>query len=156
MELARYLNRENVVLSLNGTTHDAVIHELVNVLCAGSGDNNKEDILRSIYEVEDIKSTAVGYGVAIPHGRTNSVPHIRIVLGRCARGVDWGGPDGVPVRLVWLVVNPHREHNLYLELLSQITKISIRKYSREALLSASNPEEVIRIIEDSKCRSKPR
>jgi mannitol/fructose-specific phosphotransferase system IIA component (Ntr-type) len=156
MELANYLDEQYIKLDLKGKTHDEVISELVDVLCVRCGNGTREEVLKSIYNVEDIKNTAVGRGVAIPHGRTDAVPRIIVVLGRSSRGIEWGAPDGVPVRLVWLIVNPPHHSNIYLDCLSQITKLSVRKNAREGMLVAKSPEQVIKIVKEHKCRRSAR
>ena len=155
MKCAEYLTDKNIVLDLKGRTRDEIISELVDTICPRA-DNGKRKIMESIYAVEDKKDTAVGHGVAIPHGRTDVVPHIRVAFGRCGKEVHWGSQDGPPVRLVWLVINPHREADEYLNVLSEITKVSVRRNSREAIFKAKHPTEIIEVVKKSKCRSKPR
>ncbi len=155
MKFAKYLNNHNVVLHLKGRTRDEVINELVDHICRGP-DDGKEDILNSIYTVEDIKNTAVGHGIAIPHGRTDVVPQIKMALGISEGGVNWGSPDGQPVKIVWLIVNPRRLANEYLSVLSEVTKVSHRRNSREAILKAKDAAEIIEMVRQSRSRMKPR
>lgn len=155
MECVRYLNYINIILNLKGKTHDEVIAELVDAISGGdNGDRGK--ILKSIYTVEDVKNTAVGRGVAIPHGRTDAIPRLRLAFGRSERGVNWGSPDGHPVQMVWLIVNPARQADEYLNVLSQITKISRRRDCREAIMLARDKAEIIRIVKECKSREKSR
>jgi mannitol/fructose-specific phosphotransferase system IIA component (Ntr-type) len=155
MECVRYLEDSNVVLELKGRTHGEVIFELVNTICRGNS-TDKNQILQSIYAVEDIKNTAVGKGVAIPHGRTDAIRSVKLAFGRSEQGVSWGSPDGNPVRMVWLILNPNDQSDEYLNVLSQITKISCRKECREAIMRAKNPDEVMKIIRESKARNHAR
>jgi mannitol/fructose-specific phosphotransferase system IIA component (Ntr-type) len=155
MECAQYLNHSNIILSLSGKTHDEVIVELVDAISReGNGDKGK--ILKSIYTVEDVKNTAVGRGVAIPHGRTDAISHLKLAFGRSERGVNWGSPDGHPVQIVWLVVNPAGQADEYLKVLSQITKISRRRDCRKAIMHAKNKAEIIRIVKECRSREKAR
>jgi len=155
MECARYLNHYNIVLNLSGKTHDEVIAELVDAM-SREGNGDRGNILKSIYTVEDIKNTAVGRGVAIPHGRTDAVSHLRLAFGRSEQGVNWGSPDGRLVKMVWLIVNPSHQADEYLKVLSQITKISCRQNCRKAIMHAKNTAEIIRIVEECRSREKAR
>lgn len=155
MECVQYLNHSNIVLTLSGKTQDEVIAELVDAISReGNGDRGK--ILKSIYTVEDVKNTAVGRGVAIPHGRTDAISQLRLAFGRSKRGVNWGSPDGHPVQMVWLIVNPARQADEYLRVLSQITKISRRRDCREAIMLAKAKADIIRIVKECKSRGKAR
>lgn len=155
MECAQYLECSNIILNLRGRTHEEVISELVAALCPDKN-GEKTKILESIYAVEDIKNTAVGKGVAIPHGRTDLVSNLMLAFGRSPKGVEWGSPDGNLVQMVWLIINPRHKSDEYLNVLSQITKISCRQDSRQALMDAKDPAEIIQIIRDSKSRSNAR
>lgn len=155
MECANYLDYCSIVLNLKGRTHEEVIGELVETICC-KNPRDKERILKSIYTVEDIKNTAVGKGVAVPHGRTDVLPNLKIAFGRSLTGVEWGSPDGNLVQMVWLIINPQHQSEEYLNVLSQITKISCRHDSREAILRATHPDEVIRVMRESRCRTSVR
>jgi len=108
MECASYLDYGSIVLNLKGRTHEEVIGELVETFCC-KNPRDKERILKSIYTVEDIKNTAVGKGVAVPHGRTDVLPNLKIAFGRSVTGVEWGSPDGRLVQMVWLIINPRHQ-----------------------------------------------
>jgi len=151
MECANYLECECIILDLKGTTHEEVIGELAETIYA-EDPHKKANILKSIYAVEDIKNTAVGKGVAVPHGRTDILPELKIAFGRSYTGIEWGSPDGGLVKMVWLIVNPQRQSEEYLNILSQITKISCRHDSREAIMRAKEPKEIIRVLRESRCR----
>lgn len=155
MECAQYLNHSNIILSLSGKTHDEVIAELVAAI-SREGNGDRGNILKSIYAVEDAKNTAVGKGVAIPHGRTDAIPDLKLAFGRSERGVNWGTPDGHLVQMVWLIVNPTRQADEYLRVLSQITKISCRRDCREAIMLAKDKAEIIRIVKECQSRRKAR
>lgn len=155
MKCVQYLDHSSIILNLSGRTHEEVIAELIDTICQGdNGDRAK--ILKSIYVVEDIKNTAVGKGVAIPHGRTDAIPHLKLAFGRSERGVNWGSPDGNLVQMVWLIVNPRHQVDEYLNVLSQITKISCRQDCREAIMLANDPSEIIRIVKECKSREMAR
>jgi mannitol/fructose-specific phosphotransferase system IIA component (Ntr-type) len=155
MKCAQYLDNSSVILNLRGKTHEEVIAELVDTICQGSN-GDRAVILKSIYTVEDIKNTAVGKGVAIPHGRTDVIPNLKLAFGRSERGVNWGSPDGNLVQMVWLIVNPPHQADEYLNVLSQITKISCRQNCREAIMLARDPAEIVRIVKECKNRKKVR
>jgi len=155
MKCAQYLDNSSVILNLRGRTHGEVIAELVDTICQGNN-GDRARILESIYTVEDIKNTAVGRGAAIPHGSTDAIPHLKLAFGRSERGVNWGSPDGDLVKMVWLIVNPKHQPEEYLNVLSQVTKISCRRDCREAIMLAKDPSEIISIVKECKNRERAR
>lgn len=155
MDCAKYLDSSNVLLDLRGTTREEVVAELVDAICRG-GDGERATLLESIYGMDGIGNTPVGQGVAIPHGKTDTIPGLRMAFGRSIRGVRWESPDGPPVHMVWLIVNPGHQADEYLNILSQLSKISFRSECREAIMRAGDHAEVVRIVSDCRHREKAR
>jgi len=109
------------------------------------------DVLREALEArEKLGSTGIGKEVAIPHGRTLSVPRLKVLIARSKRGVDWGSADKKAVKLFFAVVAPPQEkRNYYLPLLGALVGAMSDKKNREAILSAKNYEGVMAALEEA-------
>jgi mannitol/fructose-specific phosphotransferase system IIA component (Ntr-type) len=98
-------------------------------------------------------STALGEGVAIPHGRLDSGPEIQGVLGICRQGVDWGAPDGKPVQLIVLIVTPKDHEAKHLQVLASLAAMVSDEAIRSRLIAAVNANDAWEIIEAEENRN---
>ncbi len=109
------------------------------------------DVLREALEArEKLGSTGIGKEVAIPHGRTLSVPRLKALIARSKKGVPWGAPDDKPVKLFFVVVAPPLEKtNDYLPLLGALVGAMREKSHKDRILAAKTYEEVRAALEDA-------
>jgi mannitol/fructose-specific phosphotransferase system IIA component (Ntr-type) len=154
VSLAEILTPETVVLDLKGSTRDEVLAELVDhVPEIGEDAVAKRRLLQALIERENLHSTGIGDGVALPHARNALVGLVGkpvLVFGRHARGVPFDSIDGQPAQLFFLIVAPSvREH---LNLLARISRLVRDPDFRRALLKANTPQEVIEIIRNSEAK----
>jgi mannitol/fructose-specific phosphotransferase system IIA component (Ntr-type) len=103
----------------------------------------------SIFSREEIMSTGLGLGIAVPHSRIKGVKNILIAIGINKKGIeDYETLDGSVVRLVIMIIAGEKQHKEYLTLLSQIVKI-LKKNSRIShLLEAKSTDEVIGLLSE--------
>jgi PTS system fructose-specific IIC component len=106
----------------------------------------REPILQKIREREELESTGVIEGIAIPHARTEAVKDLLIVIGIIKEGLDFNSLDGKPVNIVFLIVAPEEAKNKYIQVLARISRMCRQDDFRKALLGASSPSEVISIL----------
>jgi PTS system nitrogen regulatory IIA component len=128
-----------------------VLRELVEALA--NGDQVRvEDLLQAVEEREQVLSTGIGHGVAIPHGRSGRLADLRIAAGVAREPIEFGSLDGEPVRLVFLLVAPESEAGVHVKALSRITRLVRQPLVRERLMRASNGEEFVRILREAEGR----
>ncbi len=156
MNLAQYLQTNAILLQTEAKEKNLLLAELVEKVAELSQYEATEKILAGVLEREKIRSTGFGKGLAVAHARMEPFPKICVVLARPSVPIEWGSLDGEPVEFVVLVVGPTVEEAKYLQVLSEVTKLWARKETRALLLSALTPEEVLRVILESKTRSHPR
>jgi len=104
---------------------------------------NKEDALK---EREELGSTGIGQGVAIPHGKSDQVKSICASFALSKDGVPFDALDGEPVHILFLLVAPDGEAAAHLKALARISSLIKDKYFRKMLRSAKNIEAVMSII----------
>ncbi|UCH98740.1 MAG: PTS sugar transporter subunit IIA [Candidatus Aminicenantes bacterium] len=108
------------------------------------------DLLRrSIFSREELMSTGLGLGIAVPHARIKGVENIIIAIGINKNAIDdYESLDGTPVRIVIMIVAGEKQHREYLMLLSQMVKILKKNSMIDNLLEAEKAEEVIGLISE--------
>lgn len=112
----------------------------------------RKRIYQTVVEREESMTTAVGMGAAIPHGRIESGNSIRGVLGICREGIDFGAPDGKPVRLIMLIVTPRDHEKRHLEVMAGLAGMIQNEVVRERLVAAIDANDAWEIIEDEEAR----
>ena len=94
-------------------------------------------------------STGVGHGVAIPHGRSGQVGHLLVSAGVVPTAIEYGSLDGLPVRLLFLLVGPESEAGLHVKALSRITRLVRQPLVRERLLATTSGDEFHRVLREA-------
>ncbi len=123
------LKPEGVILNLTSTKKDEVLTELVEVL--DFPEDKKKIVLDTLKKREQIGSTGIGKGIAIPHCRSAVLDRVYLVVGRSSRGIDFDAIDGKPVHLFFLLcASPRDPESRYLITLGKIAQIS-RKLARD-------------------------
>ncbi len=137
--LSRLLSPERIV-RLSGSTREEVLRELAEVHCRFDQTLPLETCLKALREREELGSTAIGCGLAIPHARLPKLRAFSLVLGIHPEGVDFDAFDGEPVRIFAMLLGPDSEDDLYVHLLGRTSRFL--RDNREKVLSASRPEEI--------------
>jgi len=121
MELREFFSLDAVQLDLQGTTKDDVLKELIGLLKL---DEKSEGMLfKMLKRRENLGSTGIGRGIAIPHCRSLVVNKLRVAFGRKPAGVDFKAMDDKPVHFLFLIVAPPLEvSNQYLPVLGKIAQ----------------------------------
>ena len=107
---------------LLATDGPAVLRELAEMVSGTGLVPEKESLFQRLWEREQLGSTAIGNGVAIPHCKLNGLPRVLVAVGLSRQGVDFGAADGKPVRLFFLVASPSRSPAEHLQSLAAISK----------------------------------
>ncbi len=105
-------------------------------------------MIQTLMEREELGSTGIGQGIAIPHGKSDTVSDLAAAFGVSADGVSFDSLDGEPVNIFFLLVAPEGAAGAHLKALARISSLLKDKYFRKSLLSAQSPGEVIKIIQE--------
>jgi mannitol/fructose-specific phosphotransferase system IIA component (Ntr-type) len=110
---------------------------------------DKNQLRKSIFEREDLMSTGIGLGIAIPHVRIKGVDDIIISILINKKGIkDYDSLDGMPVKIVIMIVAGDEQHRDYLILLSRIVKMLKKDFIRKSMVESMTEEEVIDLISE--------
>ena len=147
MELREFFSEEAIKLNIEGTTKDDVLKELIGLL--GLDDKNEAMLFKMLKRRENLGSTGIGRGIAIPHCRSLVVNKLRVAFGRKKEGLDFRAIDEKPVHFFFLIVAPPLEvSNQYLPVLGKIAQFSKEHDVPERLLSISKPSEFMALLEE--------
>jgi mannitol/fructose-specific phosphotransferase system IIA component (Ntr-type) len=149
MKITRYLKPAQISLELNAADKQSALESLLKILVDTGGipKDKTEELLKSLIEREAQASTGLGYGVALPHVKTNVVDKIQIAFGRSAKGIDFEALDENPAHFFFLILAPINEVCEHLKVLSLISLLMKDKNNRHSLLRAKTPEEIFRILD---------
>ncbi len=147
MQLREFFSPEAISLSLEATTKDEALKELIGALDL---DDKSEGILyKMLKRRENLGSTGIGRSIAIPHCRSLVVNRLRVAFGRSTRGIDFKSIDDKPVNYVFLIVAPPLEvSNQYLPVLGRIAQFSKEADVPERLAALETPEEFLALLEE--------
>ena len=149
--LSELVTPERVVMPMAATDKPGAIGELVQRLVDRSG-GDFDDAYRAVVRREQELSTGIGFGVAIPHGKSPTVRELSVVAGVAATPVPFDSLDGQPVRLFFLIVGPEATAGQHVKVLSRIARLIRHEDLRERLVGASTPEDFHRALLDAEER----
>jgi mannitol/fructose-specific phosphotransferase system IIA component (Ntr-type) len=123
-----------------------VLRELVDMLAASG---TSEDVLHAVLERERQFPTGIGYGVAVPHGKTPALASLMVVAGTTPAPVPYETVDGEPVRLFFMLAGPESQAGAHVKALSRISRLVRREPLRARLLAARSGEEFYQVLLDA-------
>jgi PTS system nitrogen regulatory IIA component len=148
MKITDILSPDLVIADLKGTTKPDVLNELAKVLAAKHTEIKLPELSAVLAERERLGSTAIGDGIAIPHGKLRGVMQIIGAFGRHADGVDFDSLDGEPSQLFFVLVAPEDSASLHLKALARVSRLLKEGSFRSHLLAAKDSAELYTLIKD--------
>ena len=146
MNLKKPLTVETIRLDLKGATKEAVLAEMVDLLVASGHIRDRDAVLKAVLEREKRMSTGMQNGIAIPHGKTDSVDCLVAALGIKRGGVDFGALDGQPSNIFVMTVSPDSRTGPHIQFLAEISRPLNDASVRAKLLAATSPDEVLHLL----------
>lgn len=143
--ISKFLN-PSLVKFLDVDDRDAALRSMVDLLDKQGKLKDKEAFYRAILEREQIVSTGIGMGVAVPHAKLPEYDTFFIAIGIHPKGIAWEALDGVPVRLVFMIGGPDDKQTEYLQLLSRLTLAIKDEERRKKILQLTKPEDIIALF----------
>ena len=145
MELREFFSEDAVKLNLEGTTKDDILRELIGLLKLD--DKSDGMLFKMLKRRENLGSTGIGRGIAIPHCRSLVVNKLRVAFGRKTQGIDFRAIDEKPVFFFFLIVAPPLEvSNQYLPVLGKIAQFSKEPDVPQRLLEIKEPKEFMALL----------
>ena len=149
MKIVDILSSEALIApDLAGKSKDEVVRELARHLAAQYREIDAERLVQVLWERERLGSTAIGDGIAIPHGKLPLLGGVIGAFGRHVAGVDFDSLDGKPTRLFFLLVAPEESVGQHLKALARVSRLLKDPGFRESLLAAQGGAELFRLIRE--------
>lgn len=146
MELSSILTPERIRVPLHATDKTGVIRELVGVLADAGVLTNAEAALEAVLKREAERTTGIGYGLAIPHGKSDGCEQLVMAAGKPAVPVDFQSFDGRPVNFVVLLISPPDQTGPHIQALAKISRLMNIQDFRTAVEQAKTAAELHQAI----------
>jgi fructose-specific phosphotransferase system IIA component len=146
MRLTDILKPQNIKIPLAATQKTDAIRELVDLLTANGEVADSKKVLDSVLDREATRTTGIGNGLAIPHGKCNGTDHLVMAIGRPATPIDFQAIDGRPVTIIWLLTSPPDKTAPHIHALARISRLMTMEKFRQALNQAKTNQEMFDII----------
>ncbi len=142
MRLTEILKPQNIKVPLAAKTKSEAIKELVDLLAATNEVSDPAKVLEAVLDREATRTTGIGNGLAIPHGKCAGTDHLVMAIGRCDAPIDFQSIDGRPVNLIWLLSSPPDKTGPHIHALARISRLMTIDKFRQSLLAAKTAQEV--------------
>src|SRR5689334_11874322 len=146
MRLTEILKPENIKVPLTSTTKTEAIGELVNLLADNKAITDPKKVLDSVLDREATRTTGIGNGLAIPHGKCSGTADLVMAIGKAATPIDFQAIDGRPVTIIWMLTSPQDKTGPHIHALARISRLMTIDKFRHALMQAKTPQEAYDII----------
>ena len=148
MPLTQILQSDCVKVPLQSSTKQAVIFELVDLLAAKTHLHDADELKEAVWQREQARTTGIGHGVAVPHGKVAGCNHLIMASGKPATPIDFGAVDGQWVDLIFLLASPIDQTGPHIQALANISRMLTNEAFRSAIQSAATADHLYQLISD--------
>ena len=146
MKLTDILPVDCVRVPLDASDKTEAITELVDLLHETGRVTDRDAVLRTVLDREATRSTGIGYGLAVPHGKSAACPRLAMAVGKPAAPVDFESKDGQPVNLIVLLASPPDQTGPHIQALARLSRLMLMESFRQAVADATSGDELYQII----------
>ncbi len=149
MKITKFLTPAQIKIEFSAQDKPGALEALVKILVEKGhiASASVTGIVNALMERESLTSTGLGYGVALPHIKTDLVNQIYLAFARCTSGIDFDSLDGAPVNFFFLILAPTKSTDEYLKILSSISALMKDAKIRSALYAAQSADEIFHILD---------
>lgn len=145
----KIIEQDLIELQLTCADKKAAIQQLAQRLQQAGRVAAGAEFVAAVEAREELSSTGIGFGLAIPHGRSAAVRTASVAFGRSQAGLDWQAHDGEPVQLVFLIAVPQQAaDNQHLKILAVLSRKLMHEAFRRELLECSEPTAVLDVLQE--------
>lgn len=148
MALVDLISSEVVKVPLTADNKPAIIRELVQILKDSGKIDDIDHILEAIHKREEMGSTGLERGIAVPHAKTDAVKSLTVAIGISPEGIDFGSLDSKPSQLFFLMLAPPDQSGPHIEALAEIAKLSRSTAFISTLINARSSQEVVELFRE--------
>lgn len=148
MKILEILSKQHTAPELRGKSKPEILRELATIVANGHAELDVDRLVGVLEEREKLGSTAIGDGIAIPHGKMPNLKNVIAAFGRSPEGVPFDSLDGDPTRMFFLLVAPEDSSGAHLKALARISRLLRNEDFRGRLLAASTRDELFEAIRE--------
>ncbi|WP_018125393.1 PTS sugar transporter subunit IIA [Desulfovibrio oxyclinae] len=149
MKLGDYLDKDLILSDMASADKAGALGELVVPLQERFPEMDSDLVLRVLKEREELGTTGIGDGVAIPHGKLDSLDQIAVVAGRSRDGLDFEALDFKPCHIFFLVLAPEQVAGMHLRILAHISRLLKDDSFRKAFMEAEGQDELWKLLKSA-------
>ena len=146
MVLTQILQPSCVKVPLENDNKQAAITELVDLLDSNKQIINRDAVLDAVLLREKTRSTGIGSGIAIPHGKCKATKELVMAVGIAKKPIDFTSVDGKPVNIIILLVSPADQTGPHIQALARISRLMLDEQFKTALENADNAQDVYELF----------
>ena len=147
MNLLKILSSDCVKAPLVATDKRGVINELVEVLASAGRVDDPDALKEAVWTREQTRTTGIGHGLAIPHGKCAGMTSLAMAIGKPAEPLDFEAIDGQPVNLVVLLASPPDRTSDHIQALARISRLMTMDEFRHSIYKAETAAEIWELLE---------
>lgn len=148
MALVDLIEKDVVKIPMTSQSKPAAIDEMIQVLVNAGKITHADAVRQAILKREDLGSTGLENGIAVPHAKCPEVSQLTMAVGISPQGIDFDAMDGKPSHLFFLILAPPDQSGPHIEALAEIAKITRSKSFYKLLTTAANAEEVVELFHE--------
>lgn len=148
MNLLDLVSVECIRAPLKATEKRGVIDELVDVLAEAGRAGDAGALKQAVWAREQTRTTGIGHGLAIPHGKSESLAEPAIAIGKPEEPLEFEAIDGKPVRLVVLLASPVDRTSDHIQALAQVSRLMTGEAFRDQIYAASDSEAIMDLVKE--------
>lgn len=153
MNLTQILEPASVKVPLDSKDKESAIIELIDLLDSNGLLLDRKSALEAVLTREKTRSTGIGSGIAIPHGKCKAVKELVMAVGIAAETIDFGSVDGKPVKTILLLVSPTNQTGPHIQALASISRLMLDEQFKEAFEQADSAEQLYELLSSKEKRN---
>lgn len=147
MKLMDFLIPDAIEPDMKSTSKEDAIKELTALLGKTGAISAESAVAEVVLEREELGTTAIGEGIAVPHGKSDATDKLLAAFGKSERGVDFDAIDGKPVHLFFLLIAPKESTGPHLMALARISRLLKNRDFRKSLMDANGKAQIVKLFE---------
>ena len=145
IKIADYLSLDRITI-LKETSKERALWELIHLLSKSGIITDIDEFEKAIFERENIMSTSIGLGIAVPHVRLTTVNEMAMAIGVSRTGIDYKAFDDMLVYIIIMIAAPAGTHRQYLNFLAKIALLLKNDTVREGILKSQTPQQIVDVL----------
>jgi PTS system nitrogen regulatory IIA component len=148
MNLKSVLTAETICLHLKGSNKNEIINELLDILVAAKKITDREAAYTAVIDREEKMSTGMKHGIAIPHGKSNTITELVACIGISDKPIDFDALDHEPCRIFIMTLSPVEKTGPHLQFLAEVSQLFKSGEKRLEILNTDSPEALLKIFSE--------